>query len=61
MDSLARITNNSKQILHFDSYIKAVQDLKLGQPRLLEVDKLLVLPIYNNIRLLVSANDVLHS
>ena len=36
-------------------------DLKLGQLRLLEVDQRLCLPVRTNIRILLTAADVLHS
>jgi len=36
-------------------------DLKTGQFRLLEVDNELVLPIFTNIRFIITATDVLHS
>jgi cytochrome c oxidase subunit 1 len=45
----------------FDSYMLQTDDLKAGQLRLLEVDHALVLPINIQIRLLVTATDVLHS
>jgi len=36
-------------------------DLVIGQLRLLDVDKRLVLPVETNIRLLITSTDVLHS
>ena len=45
----------------YDSYMVPTSELKIGQPRLLTVDKPLVLPINTNIRILVSSYDVLHS
>jgi len=39
----------------------ATDDLKIGDLRLLEVDNRLQLPIRTNIRVLVTAADVLHS
>jgi len=48
--------NNS---VTFDSNIK--YDLKPGEYRLLEVDNKLVLPINTNIRILITASDVIHS
>lgn len=45
----------------FDSYMLAEEDLQLGQLRLLEVDKRIVLPTYTHTRLIVTAADVLHS
>ena len=47
--------------LEFDSYMIQTKDLTIGQPRLLEVDKRLVLPAQTPIRVLVSSSDVLHS
>jgi len=36
-------------------------ELEIGELRLLEVDNRIVLPINTHIRVLVTANDVLHS
>lgn len=47
--------------LEFDSYIIPTQDLSLGDYRLLEVDHRAVVPVGCNVRVLVSAADVLHS
>lgn len=47
--------------LEFDSYMIPTRDLTLGKPRLLEVDKRLILPSKTPIRVLVSSADVLHS
>lgn len=47
--------------LEFDSYIVQPEDLSSGQYRLLEVDNRAVLPILAEIRILVSAADVIHS
>ena len=47
--------------LQFDSYIIPTEDLKEGQYRLLEVDNRIVLPILHEIRVLVTAADVLHA
>ena len=44
-----------------DSYMVAEPDLTLGQKRLLQVDKPAVLPIETQIRIIVTASDVLHS
>ena len=49
------------QKLFFDSYMVAESDLEVGQFRLLEVDKHIYLPLQIFVRLLVSAEDVLHS
>ncbi len=45
----------------FDSYIVNTEDLFPGSFRVLEVDKAMVLPVLTNVRLLVSAYDVIHS
>nr|YP_010271017.1 cytochrome c oxidase subunit II [Rhodeus cyanorostris]UJY97959.1 cytochrome c oxidase subunit II [Rhodeus cyanorostris]UWR82542.1 cytochrome c oxidase subunit II [Rhodeus cyanorostris] len=47
--------------LGFDSYMVPTQDLTPGQFRLLETDHRMVVPMESPIRILVSAEDVLHS
>ena len=47
--------------IEFDSYIVNTNDLREGQFRLLEVDNRVVLPINVEVRVLVSAADVIHS
>lgn len=47
--------------LEFDSYILPTEELTPGQYRLLEVDNRAILPITAEIRLLVTAADVIHS
>lgn len=47
--------------LEFDSYIIPTNELELNGFRLLDVDNRVVLPINNQIRILVTATDVLHS
>lgn len=47
--------------IEFDSYIIPTNELSLGEFRLLEVNNRLVLPINTQIRILVTAADVLHS
>nr|BBI76369.1 cytochrome c oxidase subunit II [Chiloscyllium punctatum] len=47
--------------LTFDSYMIQTQDLTPGQYRLLETDHRMVVPMESPIRVLVSAEDVLHS
>nr|YP_009231381.1 cytochrome c oxidase subunit 2 [Pachytriton feii]ALV90098.1 cytochrome c oxidase subunit 2 [Pachytriton feii]WAK99381.1 cytochrome c oxidase subunit II [Pachytriton feii] len=47
--------------LVFDSYMLPTQDLSPGQFRLLEVDNRMVVPMESPIRMLISAEDVLHS
>jgi cytochrome c oxidase subunit 2 len=59
----------SKDVFHqyadkdvtFDSYMVAESDLAVGQRRLLQVDKPAVLPIETQLRVIVTAADVLHS
>jgi len=45
----------------FESYMVVTDDLVPGSFRLLEVDNRFVLPVFNYVRLLVNAADVLHS
>nr|YP_009311336.1 cytochrome c oxidase subunit II [Balantiocheilos melanopterus]BAV70109.1 cytochrome c oxidase subunit II [Balantiocheilos melanopterus] len=47
--------------LEFDSYMVPTQDLTPGQFRLLETDNRMTVPVDSPIRVLVSAEDVLHS
>lgn len=47
--------------LSFDSYTKSDEDLLPGELRLLDVDNRVLLPIKKPIRLLVTAEDVIHS
>nr|QMP96746.1 cytochrome c oxidase subunit II [Sphenodon punctatus] len=47
--------------LSFDSYMILTKELKNGHFRLLEVDHRMVVPTKSPIRILVSAEDVLHS
>nr|YP_581740.1 cytochrome c oxidase subunit II [Platysternon megacephalum]ABB22848.1 cytochrome c oxidase subunit II [Platysternon megacephalum] len=47
--------------LEFDSYMIHAQDLPNGYFRLLEVDHRMVMPMESPIRILISAEDVLHS
>ncbi len=47
--------------LSFDAVMLEADQLKEGQPRLLATDNTIVLPIDTNIRLLVTAEDVLHA
>ncbi|YP_009142205.1 cytochrome c oxidase subunit II (mitochondrion) [Sinocyclocheilus anshuiensis] len=47
--------------LGFDSYMVPTQDLAPGQFRLLETDHRMVVPMESPVRILVSAEDVLHS
>ena len=45
----------------FDSYMIEDKDLKANQPRLLSVDNEVVVPVNKNIKVLITANDVLHA
>lgn len=47
--------------LEFDSYIKSLDQLNLGEPRLLEVDNRCVVPCDTNIRFCITSADVIHS
>jgi cytochrome c oxidase subunit II len=48
------------QGISFDSIIVQDADLKEGQPRLLTVDREVVVPVNKNIQVQVKANDVIH-
>jgi cytochrome c oxidase subunit 2 len=45
----------------FDANMVADEDLQPGQPRLLQTDYAIVLPVDTRIRILVTASDVIHS
>lgn len=47
--------------IQFDSYITPTSKLKVGDYRLLEVDNRIVVPIQIEVRILVTAADVIHS
>nr|ANC65481.1 cytochrome c oxidase subunit 2 [Hirudo medicinalis] len=47
--------------ISFDSYMMPEEDLKIGDYRLLEVDNRLILPMLQEIRMVVSSADVIHS
>nr|YP_010015108.1 cytochrome c oxidase subunit II [Ostorhinchus novemfasciatus]QOI14151.1 cytochrome c oxidase subunit II [Ostorhinchus novemfasciatus] len=47
--------------LGFDSYMVPTQELAPGQSRLLEVDNRMIVPVESPVRMLISAEDVLHS
>lgn len=47
--------------LEFDSYMKPLDQLDLGEPRLLEVDNRCVLPCDVSIRFCITSGDVIHS
>jgi len=45
----------------FDSYMIGDKDLKEGQPRLLSVDNEVVVPVNKVVKVMITANDVLHA
>ena len=45
----------------FDSYMIKDEDLKEGQPRLLAVDNEVIVPVNKVVKVLITANDVLHA
>jgi cytochrome c oxidase subunit 2 len=45
----------------FESYMVADKDLKENQPRLLAVDNEVVVPVNKVVKVLITANDVLHA
>jgi len=45
----------------FDSYMVAEEDLKPGQPRLLTVDNEIFVPVNKVVKVMITANDVLHA
>nr|YP_009383851.1 cytochrome c oxidase subunit II [Poteriostomum imparidentatum]ARS44153.1 cytochrome c oxidase subunit II [Poteriostomum imparidentatum] len=47
--------------LEFDSYMKSLDQLNLGEPRLLEVDNRCVVPCDTNTRFCITSADVIHS
>jgi cytochrome c oxidase subunit 2 len=47
--------------IQFDSYIVPTSELNVGEYRLLEVDNRIVVPIQLEVRLLVTAADVIHA
>nr|AXY66805.1 cytochrome c oxidase subunit II [Lymantria xylina]BAO50849.1 cytochrome c oxidase subunit II [Lymantria xylina]BBJ21194.1 cytochrome c oxidase subunit II [Lymantria xylina]BBJ21195.1 cytochrome c oxidase subunit II [Lymantria xylina]BBJ21196.1 cytochrome c oxidase subunit II [Lymantria xylina] len=47
--------------IEFDSYMVKSNDMKLNNFRLLDVDNRIVLPMNNQIRIMVTATDVIHS
>jgi len=48
-------------ILKYDSYLVQTNDLKTGELRLLETTNPIVLPVNTGIKILVTADDVIHS
>lgn len=49
------------KMIEFDSYMIPTSDLNKGDLRLLEVDNRLIVPIQTQVRVLVTAADVLHA
>nr|YP_009138344.1 cytochrome c oxidase subunit II [Antheraea frithi]AII03072.1 cytochrome c oxidase subunit II [Antheraea frithi] len=47
--------------IEFDSYMTPMNEMSLNNFRLLDVDNRIVLPMNNQIRILVTASDVIHS
>lgn len=47
--------------IEFDSYIIPTQELEINNFRLLDVDNRVILPINSQIRILITATDVIHS
>nr|YP_009154243.1 cytochrome c oxidase subunit II [Oopsacas minuta]AKM54871.1 cytochrome c oxidase subunit 2 [Oopsacas minuta] len=47
--------------MEFASYMMPTEELKMGDNRLLEVDNRLMIPMNTNMRMLITAADVLHS
>nr|YP_010953275.1 cytochrome c oxidase subunit II [Olinga feredayi]WMQ76536.1 cytochrome c oxidase subunit II [Olinga feredayi] len=47
--------------INFDSYMKPTNNLNLNEMRLLEVDNQIILPMQTQIRILMTAADVIHS
>jgi len=54
-------TKDPLKTITFDSYMIEDKDLKPGQPRLLEVDNRVIVPLDTTVRVLVTSTDVLHS
>ena len=47
--------------IFFDSYMIETKDLKENEPRLLSVDNELVVPVNKVVKVMITANDVLHA
>lgn len=47
--------------IEFDSYIKPYREIRINEFRLLDVDNRVIVPNNTQIRILVTANDVIHS
>jgi cytochrome c oxidase subunit 2 len=53
--------SSEEDVIAFDSYMIAEDDLEIGQLRLLEVDNRVILPINTHIRVLITSTDVIHA
>ena len=60
-ENISDTENLNIEYKKFDSYMLPLKDLKIGQLRLLEVDRPLECPINTHLRFLITAHDVLHS
>ena len=58
---LYEYSDYEQEKIEFTSYMLSTEELKIGNNRLLEVDNRLIIPINTNIRILITAADVLHS
>nr|YP_011010643.1 cytochrome c oxidase subunit 2 [Halobates whiteleggei]WPW47323.1 cytochrome c oxidase subunit 2 [Halobates whiteleggei] len=47
--------------IEFESYMKPAEEMSMNEFRLLETDNRIILPMNNQIRIIVTATDVLHS
>lgn len=47
--------------IEFDSYIKPQNEIAINEARLLEADNRIIVPVNNQVRIIVSATDVIHS
>jgi cytochrome c oxidase subunit 2 len=54
-------TDYENEKIMFDSYLVTEDDLKLGDLRLLEVDRKVWLPVHTYVRVLITAVDVIHA
>jgi cytochrome c oxidase subunit 2 len=52
---------SDKGNIEFDSLMVPDNEIKAGQKRLLEVDNKVVVPVNTNVRVLITADDVIHS
>jgi len=60
-ESFSWVDNGAAQDIDMDSYMRATDDLEVGELRLLETDNAPVFPMLTRIRLLITSTDVLHS